>query len=140
MYLRGAGANSEIARTFFHEELDSFMSEAKLTSAARMYRDNIIITESEGNNTDADRVTAAKTADKMLDIRGVEASFALVKVEGKVLISARSKGTINVQLILEKMGGGGHFDAAAAALGGVDMRSAKHHLTNAIDEYFKENP
>lgn len=139
MYLRGAGASSEIARTYFHEEYDDFLSEAQLTANARIHRGNIIITESEGTNIDTDRVLAAKTADKMLDIRGIEASFALVRVDSKVLISARSKGTVNVQLILEKMGGGGHFDAAAAALSGVDMRSAKHHLVNAIEEYFKEN-
>lgn len=138
MYLRGAGANSEIAGTFFHEDFDHFMSEAKFSSNVTMYLDRIAITESDGNDPSFDRVAAAKAADKLLTVRGVDASFALVKIDGKIHISARSNGTINVQLILEKMGGGGHFDSAAAALSGADMKTALYRLKDAIDEYFKE--
>ena len=139
MYLRGVGANSEIAGAFFREEFAAFMSEAKFNSNVTMYMNKIAITQSNGNDPSFDRVAAAKAADKLLTVRGVEASFALVEIDGVIHISARSNGNVNVQLILEKMGGGGHFDAAAAALKGEDMRSTLYRLKDAIDEYFKEN-
>ena len=139
MYLRGVGANSEIAGAFFHEDFDNFMSEARFNTNVTMYLDRIAITESDGSDPSFDRIAAAKAADKLLTVRGVDASFALVTVGDKIHISARSNGSINVQLILEKMGGGGHFDSAAAAITGTDMKSVLYRLKDAIDEYFKEN-
>lgn len=139
MYLRGVGANSEVAGAFFHEDFDSFMSEAKFNTNVTMYLNRIAITESDGSDPSFDRIAAAKAADKLLSVRGVDASFALVNIEGVIHISARSNGTVNVQLILEKMGGGGHFDAAAAAIKNGDMKSTLYRLKDAIDEYFKKN-
>lgn len=139
MYLRGVGANSEIAETFFHEPFNSFMSEVKFNTNVTMYLDRIAITESDGNDPTFDRVAAAKAADKLLSVRGVDASFALVSIGDVIHISARSNGSINVQLILEKLGGGGHFDSAAAAVKNVDMKATLYRLKDAIDEYFKEN-
>ncbi len=138
MYLRGIGANSEIANTFFHEDFEDFLSEAKFNSNVTIYLDRIAITESDGNDPRFDRVAAAKAADKLLTVRGVDASFALVSINDKIHISARSNGGINVQLILEKMGGGGHFDSAAAAISGRDMKQVLYRLKDAIDEYFAE--
>jgi c-di-AMP phosphodiesterase-like protein len=138
MYLRGIGANSEIANTFFHEDFEDFLSEAKFSSNVTIYLDRIAITESDGNDPKFDRIAAAKAADKLLSVRGVDASFALVSINDKIHISARSNGGINVQLILEKMGGGGHFDSAAAAVSGRDMKQALYRLKDAIDEYFAE--
>ena len=139
MYLRGVGANSEIAGTFFHEEFEDFMSEAKFSSNVTLYLDRIAITESDGNDPEFDRIAAAKAADKLLNVRGVDASFALVTIDDKIHISARSNGSINVQLILEKLGGGGHFDSAAAAVSEVDMKAVLYRLKDAIDAYFKES-
>jgi c-di-AMP phosphodiesterase-like protein len=139
MYLRGIGANSEIAGTFFRQDFDDFISEMKFGSNITIYLDKIAITESDGNDPTFDRVAAAKAADKLLNVRGVEASFALVAINDRIHISARSNGNVNVQLILEKMGGGGHFDSAAAAVSGSDMRSVLYRLKGAIDEYFEEN-
>ena len=139
MWLRNVGANAEIAGTFFHEEFDSFLSEAKFNSNVTMYLDRIAITESDGNNPEFDRVAAAKAADKLLSVRGVDASFALVNIENRIHVSARSNGSINVQLILEKIGGGGHFDSAAAAISDSDMKSVLYMLKDAIDAYFAEN-
>ena len=139
MYLRGVGANSEVAGTFFHEDFNSFLSEAKFNSNVTMYLDRIAITESDGNDPSFDRIAAAKAADKLLTVRGVDASFALVSIENRIHISARSNGSINVQIILEKMGGGGHFDSAAAAITDSDMKSVLYRLKEAIDTYFAEN-
>lgn len=139
MYLRGIGANSEIAGTFFHEDFEDFLTEAKFNTNVTMYLDKIAITESNGNDPSFDRVAAAKAADKLLNVRGVEASFALVSINDRIHISARSNGNVNVQLILEKMGGGGHFDSAAAAVSGNDMKAVLYRLKDAIDQYFAEN-
>ena len=139
MYLRGIGANSEIAGMFFRQDFEDFISESKFNGNVTIYLDKIAITESSGNDPDFDRVAAAKAADKLLNVRGVEASFALVSINDRIHISARSNGSINVQLILEKMGGGGHFDSATAAVSGSDMRSVLYRLKDAIDAYLEEN-
>lgn len=139
MYLRGVGANSETVSAFFNEDFNNFMSEARFNTNVTMYLDKIAITESDGSDPSFDRVNAAKAADKLLTIRGVEASFALVKIDGKIHISARSCSDINVQLILEKLGGGGHFDSAAAAISGTDMKTTLYRLKDAIDDYFANN-
>jgi c-di-AMP phosphodiesterase-like protein len=80
-------------------------------------------------------VAAAKAADKLLTVDGVMASFAVCKIENSVFISARSTGTVNVQVILEKLGGGGHFDAAATQLKDISINEALSMLKEAIDEY-----
>ena len=81
------------------------------------------------------RVAAAKAADKLLTVRNVNASFALVLIGDTVHISGRSNGKVNVQLILEKIGGGGHFDVAGAAVSSSEIDEAKAMLIGAIDEY-----
>ena len=82
------------------------------------------------------RRLAAKAADKLLTVEGVQASFALVRIGDTVHISARSFDTVNVQIILEKLSGGGHFDSAAAQMRGTTLQSALLQLKSAIDSYF----
>lgn len=135
LYLRNAGASTEVARTFFEEAFDSYRSEALFGAEVEMYREQIAITASHGCNTMHDRVAAAKAADKLLTVKNVNAAFALVKIDDKIHISARSNGKINVQLILEKVGGGGHFDMAGAAFENKTLEEAKFTLINAINEY-----
>ena len=135
LYLRGAGANAEIARTFFNEAFEDYRSEALFGARVEIYRDQLAITTSTGTGSAHDRVAAAKAADKLLTVRQVNAAFALVKIGEVIHISARSNGTINVQLILEKIGGGGHFDVAGAAVNDKTVEDAKAMLMSAIDEY-----
>ncbi len=139
LYLRGAGANTEIARTFFDEAFEDYRSEAVFGARVEIYRDQLAITTSEGTGSAHDRIAAAKAADKLLTVREVNAAFALVKIGEVVHVSARSNGTINVQLILEKIGGGGHFDMAGAAVTGASPEEAKTLLKKAIDEYLDQN-
>ncbi len=138
LYLRGAGANTEYARTFFEQDFTDYYSEAMFSTNATIYRDEIAITASEGTGSHGDRVAAAKAADGLLSVRNVNASFALVSIGDTVHISGRSNGKINVQLILEKIGGGGHFDVAGAALSASGLEGARAQLISAIDEYFKD--
>ena len=81
---------------------------------------------------------AAKVADKLLGIDGVEASFALCRIADAVHVSARSAGRINVQIILEKLGGGGYFDSAGAKLSGA-MSAVISELQRAIDDYLPKS-
>ncbi len=139
LYLRGEGANSEIARTFFNENFTDYIAEAKFGGDVVTYKKCIAITKSDGTGTPADRVAAAKAANKLLTIRGIDASFALVDLGGSVNISARSNGKINVQLVLEKLGGGGHFDAAGAQVNDTTLTQAAERLKVAIDDYFEND-
>ena len=88
-----------------------------------------------GSGNASDRVAASKAADKLLNVKNVDASFALVLIDNVIHISARSNGTINVQLILEKLNGGGHYNIAGAQLSGRNMKDALIRLKGAIDEY-----
>lgn len=138
LYLRSAGASPEYARTFFEQAFEDYHSEALFGMGAEIYRDEIAITACESTGSRNDRVAAAKAADRLLAVRHVNAAFALVLIGSTVHISGRSNGKINVQLILEKIGGGGHFDVAGAALSESGLAEAKQRLIGAINEYFKD--
>ena len=138
LYLRAAGANTEVARTFFDEAFEDYRAEALFRSDVEIYRSQIAITMSEGTGSAQDRIAAAKAADKLLTVKGVNAAFALVRVGEVIHISARSNGTINVQLILERIGGGGHFDVAGAAVADKTLEDAKALLVDAINKQLEE--
>ena len=139
LYLRSEGASPSDAKMLFRTSLDDFMREAKFESNIIIYRDIIAIAvrDSDGATSD-DRIAAAKAANRLLTVSGVMASFALVRVDETVHISARSKGNVNVQLILERMRGGGHYDVAGAQLRGVPMQTVLEQLKSAIDTYLEE--
>lgn len=138
LYLQNEGGKSEAARKYFDENLEEFLAEARFSNDIEIYRNTIAITRSNGSgNEQYDRVAASKAADKLLAVRQVEASFALVQTGTIIRISGRSSGKINVQLILEKLGGGGHFDAAGAAVEGI-MDKACEMLKAAIDSYLND--
>ena len=140
LYLRGENANPLDAEALFKIGVKDFISEAKFESNVVIYKSVIAISLNENDsNSSIARVNAAKAADRMLSIGGVYAAFALCKFEDNVHISARSEGKINVQRILEKLGGGGHFDSAGAMVNGTTIQQALVSLRNAIDEYFEEN-
>lgn len=139
LYLRNAGASTEVARTFFEEAFDSYRSEALFGADVERFLDVTAITASEGTNTPFDRVAAAKASNKLLSIKNINAAFALVKMGDTIHVSARSDGTINVQLILEALGGGGHFDMAGAALKEKTLEEAKNMLKEKIAEHLEKN-
>ena len=139
LYLRDRGADPNEAQKFFKIDLDDFIREGKFRSNVVVYRGITAIALGDGEGTPEDRVVAAKTADKLLSVEGVEASFALVKIGDTVHISARSTGTLNVQLILEELKGGGHFDSAGAQVEGTTVSGALKDLKAAIDHYIDGN-
>lgn len=139
LFLRNEGANPVEAQALFKTDLHDYMREARFATNVYMYCGVIAIAVNNADdNTSTDRIAAAKAADKLLTVEGVQASFALCRIGNTIHISARSSGNINVQLILEKLNGGGHFDAAGAQLADADMTQALSQLKEAIDSYLKE--
>ncbi|MBQ2757757.1 MAG: DHH family phosphoesterase [Clostridia bacterium] len=138
-YLYSNGANAEYVHSFFNQNYNDYVCERSFSGCTLMHDNTVGLTWSQGTGRGADdRVAAAKEADRLLGVKGVCASFALVVVDNVVHISGRSDGSINVQLILEKMGGGGRFDSAGAALANTSLDAAVEVLKNAIRSYFAE--
>ena len=138
-YLYSRGAHTGVVREFFNQDLEDMRIASAFDSMARIYRDVIAITwlSTDKEPSPEDRVAAAKAADSLLTLKGIEASFAMVLMNDTVVISGRSKGEINVQLILEKLQGGGHFDVAGAQVKNSTLSDAYDLLRSAIDEYFE---
>ncbi len=134
-YLRGQGADPDEIADMFKADVEDMVKEAKFHAQIMMYKEKIAITVCDEHADASYRVIAAKAADKILSGRNVCASFALVRINNKVHISARSDGSVNVQLILEQLSGGGRFDNAGAQLEEESMKNAVLRLKEAIDKY-----
>ena len=140
-YLYGRSAHTAVVREFFNEKIDELQVAGDFDAHTTVYDSRFAITWLSEDHVPAagDRIAASKAADKLLSLRGVEASFALALVPGGVAVSARSKGKINVQLIMEKLDGGGHFDMAGAQVPGT-VSEAYEVLKAAIIEYKLQFP
>ncbi len=134
MYLRDRGADPAMIRDLFRESLEDYRKEARFRSNVEIYRDVCAITVVDDPEA-TDRVIAAKAANNLLMVDGIRASFALMRAGDTVHISARSSGTMNVQLIMEELSGGGHYDAAAAQCVGKTMEETLDDLRAAIDKH-----
>lgn len=135
LYQKGAHANS--VRGFFTESMSNLFTACDIDSRTRTYREKIALTWLSVDHaaTEEDNIAVAKAADKLMTISGIEASFALLRAESTVTISARSRDKINVQLIMQRLGGGGHFDMAGARLTHTTLESACMQLKTVLDEY-----
>ena len=138
-YLRRNGADLSSVKLMFQNDFDSYVRCANVVEAATIRKSGIAIS-SCGKNVPDGKLLAAQAADELLGIRGIYAAFVLAETDGMVSISGRSYGQINVQLILEKLGGGGHLTMAGAQLYGVGTEEALARLNEAIDEYERETP
>lgn len=137
-YLRSAGANPTDVYNLFKTAPEDLAKEARFHTDITMYRENIAIASCDGETDETYRIIASKAADKMLTLRGVDAAFALVRINDSIHISGRSNGTINVQLILEKLNGGGHFEVAGAQVSGSSVEDVLKLLRDSIDSYCDE--
>ncbi len=136
MYLRDRGADPGIVQELFRENYSDYIREVRFRSNVEIYHEKIAITVVEDEDcTAADRIIAAKAADNLLMVNGIEASFAAVRIDDTLHLSARSSGGINVQLIMEELGGGGHFEAAAAQLRDRSSADMLVALKQAIDHH-----
>lgn len=136
-YLKRLGADMIRVKNLFRESMVSYNERAQIVSDAVMYKDTIAISKVYSNTVL--RETLAKAANDLLQIEGVSASFVVAKLEGPVTsISGRSLGAVNVQMIVEKLGGGGHMLSGAAQLENVYVDEAEARLKAAIDEYLEK--
>ena len=132
-YLRRLGVDPVKVRQLFKSDIKDSIKLSKTISGVNVYRDSMAIAICAEDGSEH-QVIAAKAADELLNIAGIEASFVLVKVGHKIAISARSLESVNVQLIMEQLGGGGHITIAGAQISASDTDVAVEKLKAAIDE------
>ena len=137
-YLRKYGVDIIKVKKWFQADLESYNLIAEIVRSAEIINDSIAIAVYESDDPNANLIIA-KAADELLTISDITASFVMTKIDEKVFISGRSIGDINVQLILEKLGGGGHITLAGAQLEGFSLEDAKDELIIRINEYLLES-
>jgi c-di-AMP phosphodiesterase-like protein len=137
-YLKRFGVDAISIKTLFQQDLSAMVKRLEILKAAMILRDSVAISSCPETGPDAPML-AAQAADDMLDVRGVTASFVLCRNGAKTLISGRSLGSVNVQLILEKLGGGGHLAIAGAQIASENLDEAREKLIEAIHLYFDES-
>lgn len=136
-YLRSLGADTVLVQNFLKEDIATFTQRSKLVESLEIYHDGMAIAKGHEDEVFG-TVIAAQAADTMLSMEGVQASFVITLRPDKMIgISARSLGEINVQVIMEKLGGGGHLSNAATQLKGMTIAEAEKDLLDAIDAYWK---
>ena len=134
-YLRRAGADTQDVQRMFQSDLESMIDRYAIIRRAELYREDLAIAAID---EECQRVTAAKAADELLTLSGVQASFVFYPKEGGVYISARSLGEVNVQVIVEALGGGGNSTSAGGQLPDVTVDEVRQKLKEAIDKYYEK--
>lgn len=138
-YLRSIGADTQVVSELLKENIDNYLQRSHLVSTIDMIEPDMALLVGEENKI-YDPIITAQAADTALSLEHVDASFALTRrSKDAVGISARSVGNVNVQVIMEKLGGGGHLSNAATQLKGITIEEAKVKLLGAINDYLKEN-
>ncbi|EGO8275482.1 DHH family phosphoesterase [Enterococcus faecalis] len=137
-YLRTCGADSSLVQYLLSSDLTSYLEMNNLISKSEyVTKDTVVVAGSEDKEYDS--VTAAKTADTLLSMAGINAAFVITKrTDQQIGISARSNGSINVQIIMENLGGGGHFTNAAVQLSNVTVAEVKEQLLDVIRQNINE--
>lgn len=133
-FLRRCGADVTRVRKLFREDVASYRAKADAVSRAQIYRDIYAISVCNGDDVQSPTVVGAQAANDLLDIKGVKASFVMTRYHGIIYISARSIDEVNVQLIMEKMGGGGHLNIAGCQLENVTIEEAIDTLKATISK------
>lgn len=136
-YLRKCGVDIIKVKKWFQSDLETYNKISEIVANAEIINDTIGISIYDKEETDTSLI-CAKSADELLTISNITASFVIGNLGEKICISGRSIGDINVQLILEKLGGGGHITLAGAQVEGMSIEETKQELINRINEYFTE--
>ena len=136
-FLRKCGVDIIKVKKWFQSDLETYNKISEIVAKSEIIDDTIAISIYDKEDSDAN-ITCAKAADELLTISNITASFVIGKMGDKIYISGRSIGDINVQLILEKLGGGGHITVAGAQVEGMTQEEVKQELINRINEYFTE--
>ena len=136
-YLRNLGAETLSVKKFFNSYAEDFLVKAEIIQRTEIVKERICISYARAE-IDNINIIIAKAADELLNIKNIEASFVLGMRGDTVFISARSLGDINVHILMEKIGGGGHIDIAGAQLKDVSLSQAYNMVKDIIEEYLEE--
>ena len=137
-YLRRAGAEVTRVRKMLRNDMAAYKARAEAVRHAEVYRGVFAISVCPADNIESPTIVGAQAANELLNIVGIKASFVLTEYQGKIYISSRSIDEINVQLIMERVGGGGHLNVAGAQLTNCTIQEAKRMIQDTIDEMIKE--
>ncbi|MCI5629369.1 MAG: DHH family phosphoesterase [Clostridiales bacterium] len=136
-YLKKLGADTTEVKKLFRTNVEDFKAKADIISNTHIIDNKICISYSK-TYTENINVVIAQAADELLTVKNIEASFILGEKDGTIFISARSLGKINVHVLMEKLGGGGHIDIAGAQLQGVSIDEAYNKVKQIIEQYLRE--
>ncbi len=134
-FLRRIGADTVEVKRLFQNDLSDTVARYQIIQAARLYRDSIAIAALDYTSN---RITAAQAADELINISGIEVSFVLYPQDGRTIISARSIGDMNVQVVLEPLGGGGNASTAGAQIPAQSVAATLDALLRSIDTYLEQ--
>lgn len=137
-YLRRCGAEVTRVRKLLRDDMDAYKARAEAVRQAEVYKEVFAVSVCPGKGIESPTIVGAQAANELLNIVGIKASFVLTDYNGKIYVSARSIDEINVQLIMEKIGGGGHLNVAGAQLKDCSMEEAIRILERTIDDMLKE--
>ena len=128
------GADVTRVRKMFRADAAEYKAKADAVSQAEIYRNSFAISVCVADDIPSPTVIGAQAANELLNIRGIRASFVLTDFQGKIYVSARSIDEVNVQLVMERMGGGGHMNVAACQIEGISVDEAIGELKKTIDQ------
>lgn len=131
-YLRRAGADVTRVRKMFREDMEHYKIRTEIINRAEVYMDEFAISTFDAGDTTGATVVGAKAANSLLNVQGIRGSFVITKLSDTIYISARSIDDINVQIIMEKFGGGGHLTVAAAQLQDTTVEQAREELKKVL--------
>ncbi len=137
-FLRRCGADITQVRKMFRDDMDSYRAKAAIISNAEVYRERFAFAEGKDLKVESPTIVGAQAANELLDINHVIASFVFTEYNNRIYISARSIDEVNVQLIMERVGGGGHMNAAGAQFDDTDLDKAVQTVKNVIDLMIEE--
>ena len=137
-FLRRHGADIPYVRKIFRDDMDSYRAKASIISNAEVYRQHFAIARGENLRVEGPTIIGAQAANELLDIDEIRASFVLTNYNNKIYVSARSIDEVNVQVLMEKLGGGGHMNAAGAQFEHTDINTCIRRLKEQIDRMMEK--
>lgn len=137
-FLRRCGADIPFVRKMLRDDMKSYQAKAGIISSAEVYRDRFAIARGENLHIESPTIIGAQAANELLDIDGIKATFVLTTYNGRIYVSARSIDEVNVQVIMEKLGGGGHMNASGAQFDHTNMDEAVTSLKRVIDQMIEK--
>ena len=137
-FLRRCGADVTRVRKLFRDDAIEYKTKADAVSQAEIYRDDYAISVCKSDDIESPTIVGAQAANELLNIKGIKASFVLTEYQGKVFVSARSIDEVNVQLITERLGGGGHMTIAGCQFEGITVLEGIAKIKACLDEMLEE--